>query len=114
MSRPASARAVGRTARSPLSYAIVLFSGMVSGFLVAEYGDVLLRYPVESVLVAGLLAGVLTLGWAGRRRECSLSPCAYLVMFLTELFGPTVRSPRGPLLRLPPQPVPSRLMRPPC
>jgi len=50
-----------------LSYAIVLFSGMVSGFLVAEYGDVLLRYPVESVLVAGLLAGVLTLGWAGRQ-----------------------------------------------
>jgi hypothetical protein len=50
-----------------LSHAIVLFVGLVSGFLVVQYGDVLLRYPVESVLVAGLLAGVITLGWAARQ-----------------------------------------------
>lgn len=67
MSRSASDRAFHHTVRLPLSYAIVLFAGLVSGFLVAQYGDVLLRYPVESVLVAGLLAGVLTLGWAARQ-----------------------------------------------
>ena len=67
MSRSASGRAFHHTVRLPLSYAIVLFAGLVSGFLAAQYGDVLLRYPVESVLVAGLLAGVLTLGWAGRQ-----------------------------------------------
>ena len=51
----------------PLSHAIVLLVGAVTGFLAAEYGDVLVRHPVESVLVAGLLAGVLTLAWAGRQ-----------------------------------------------
>ena len=65
MSRFASPRAFQHTAGSSLSYSIVLFAGVVSGFLVAQYGDVLLRYPVESILVAGLLAGAFTLGWAG-------------------------------------------------
>ncbi len=67
MSRSASSRAFHGAARTPLSYAIVLLAGVVSGFLAAEYGDVLLRHPVENVLVAGLLAGVLTLCWAGRQ-----------------------------------------------
>lgn len=60
-----SRTAFHHAARSPLSYAIVLSAGLVTGFLAAEYGDVLLSHPVESVLVAGLLAGVLTLCWAG-------------------------------------------------
>lgn len=46
------------------TYTAVAVSGVASGFLLNEFGS---RYPVETVLVAILICGVVTLCWAGVR-----------------------------------------------
>ncbi|HET6287855.1 MAG TPA: hypothetical protein VFG15_14035 [Amycolatopsis sp.] len=46
------------------TYTAVAVTGVASGFLLTEFGS---RYPVETVLVAILIRGVATLGWAGAR-----------------------------------------------
>lgn len=48
----------------PFAYAVVAIFGVISGFLLNEFGS---RYPVETVLVATLICGVATLCWAGAR-----------------------------------------------
>ncbi|MFD2474369.1 hypothetical protein [Amycolatopsis silviterrae] len=50
----------------PLSYVVTLLVGMVLGFLLARFGGLVARYPVESALVAVLVASVAVLAWACR------------------------------------------------
>ncbi|WP_328603854.1 hypothetical protein OG943_27675 [Amycolatopsis sp. NBC_00345] len=50
----------------PISYLVTLLAGVVLGFLLAEFGEVLVRYPVEAVLVAVLACSVAVLAWACR------------------------------------------------
>ncbi|MFD9890092.1 hypothetical protein ACFWY9_12190 [Amycolatopsis sp. NPDC059027] len=50
-----------------VSHAVVLCAGVIFGYLVAEYGGVVRKYPVESVLLVILAAAVVTLWWACRR-----------------------------------------------
>ncbi|MFE0022655.1 hypothetical protein [Amycolatopsis sp. NPDC059021] len=62
--------AAGQSRRSRVSYVshgVVLCTGVLFGYLVAEYGGVVRKYPVESVLVVILAGAVLTLWWACRR-----------------------------------------------
>ncbi|EMD22643.1 hypothetical protein [Amycolatopsis azurea] len=46
------------------TYTAVAVCGVVSGFLLNEFGS---RYPVETALVVILVCGVATLCWAGVR-----------------------------------------------
>ncbi|MGW4485683.1 hypothetical protein ACWEOE_17815 [Amycolatopsis sp. NPDC004368] len=55
-----------RVREVPLSYVGTLLIGVVIGILVAEFGDLFVRFPVESVLVLVLVCSVLVLGWACR------------------------------------------------
>jgi MFS family permease len=50
----------------PLTYLGTLVIGMVLGVLIAEFGDLFWRFPVESVLVVVLVCSVVVLGWACR------------------------------------------------
>lgn len=50
----------------PISYLITLLSGVVLGFLLTEFGQVLARYPVEAVLIAVLACSIAVLAWACR------------------------------------------------
>ena len=50
----------------PISYLVTLLAGVALGFLLAEFGRVLVRYPVEAVLVAVLACSVAVLAWACR------------------------------------------------
>jgi uncharacterized protein (DUF697 family) len=50
----------------PISYLVTLLAGVALGFLLAEFGRVLARYPVEAVLVAVLACSVAVLAWACR------------------------------------------------
>ncbi|SFO59000.1 hypothetical protein [Amycolatopsis rubida] len=50
----------------PLSYVVTLLVGVALGFLLARFGDFIGRYPVESTLVAVLIAAVAVLAWACR------------------------------------------------
>ncbi|WP_116204985.1 hypothetical protein [Amycolatopsis circi] len=50
----------------PLSYAVTLLVGVAIGFLLARFGDFVGRYPVESTLVAVLVASLAVLAWACR------------------------------------------------
>ncbi|WP_033288419.1 hypothetical protein [Amycolatopsis jejuensis] len=50
----------------PLSYVVTLFVGIALGFVLSRFGAFLTRYPVESALVAVLVAAVLVLAWACR------------------------------------------------
>ncbi|MBB1154037.1 MULTISPECIES: hypothetical protein [Amycolatopsis] len=50
----------------PLSYVVTLLVGVAIGFVLARFGGVLARYPVESALVAVLIAAVAVLAWACR------------------------------------------------
>ncbi|MGW7536905.1 hypothetical protein [Amycolatopsis sp. NPDC054798] len=50
----------------PLSYAVTLLVGVAIGFVLARFGDLIARYPVESTLVAVLIASVAVLAWACR------------------------------------------------
>jgi threonine/homoserine/homoserine lactone efflux protein len=64
MPLPVANRWPERVRPVPLVYAAVAIFGVISGFLLNEFGS---RYPVETVLVAILLCGVATLCWAGAR-----------------------------------------------
>ncbi|MGV9300769.1 hypothetical protein [Amycolatopsis sp. NPDC003676] len=50
----------------PLSYVVTLLVGVALGFVLARFGDFIGRYPVESTLVAVLIASVAVLAWACR------------------------------------------------
>lgn len=50
----------------PLSYVVTLLVGVALGFVLARIGDFIGRYPVESTLVAVLVASVAVLAWACR------------------------------------------------
>ncbi|WP_037369781.1 hypothetical protein [Amycolatopsis orientalis] len=50
----------------PLSYVVTLLVGVVLGVLLARFGGLVARYPVESTLVAVLVASVAVLAWACR------------------------------------------------
>ncbi|WP_336157597.1 hypothetical protein [Amycolatopsis sp. VC5-11] len=50
----------------PLSYLVTLLVGVVIGFVLARFGGLVARYPVESTLVAVLVASVAVLVWACR------------------------------------------------
>ncbi|MEW2507431.1 hypothetical protein ACQPXB_39985 [Amycolatopsis sp. CA-161197] len=49
-----------------LSYVGTLLIGVVIGILLAEFGGLFVRFPVESVLVLVLVCSVAVLGWACR------------------------------------------------
>lgn len=55
----------GARRSSWVSYAAVLVVGVVFGLLAEEIGGLVARYPVESVLLAVMGAGVVTLAWSG-------------------------------------------------
>ncbi|WP_326565636.1 hypothetical protein VSH64_27630 [Amycolatopsis rhabdoformis] len=55
-----------RVREVPLSYVGTLLAGIAIGILLAEFGDLFLRFPVESVLVLVLVCSVVVLGWACR------------------------------------------------
>ncbi|ATY14319.1 hypothetical protein CU254_30800 [Amycolatopsis sp. AA4] len=50
----------------PLSYVVTLLVGVAVGFVLARFGGLVARYPVESALVAVLVASVAVLAWACR------------------------------------------------
>lgn len=50
----------------PLSYVVTLLVGVAVGFVLARVGGLVARYPVESTLVAVLIASVAVLAWACR------------------------------------------------
>ncbi|QRP47539.1 hypothetical protein [Amycolatopsis sp. FDAARGOS 1241] len=49
-----------------LSHLGTLLIGVVIGIVLAKFGDVFVRFPVESALVAVLVCSVVVLGWACR------------------------------------------------
>ncbi|MEV4601078.1 hypothetical protein AB0K15_27220 [Amycolatopsis sp. NPDC049253] len=55
-----------RVREVPLSYVGTLLVGVVIGILLAEFGGLFVRFPVESVLVLVLVCSVAVLGWACR------------------------------------------------
>jgi hypothetical protein len=55
-----------RSREVPISYLITLLAGVALGFLLAEFGQVLVRYPVEAVLIAVLACSIAVLAWACR------------------------------------------------
>ncbi|MEU4667334.1 hypothetical protein AB0F91_05030 [Amycolatopsis sp. NPDC023774] len=55
-----------RVREVPLSYVGTLLVGVVIGILLAEFGGLFARFPVESTLVLVLVCSVAVLGWACR------------------------------------------------
>ncbi|SEO51697.1 hypothetical protein [Amycolatopsis saalfeldensis] len=55
-----------RSREVPISYLATLLAGVALGFLLAEFGRVLVRYPVEAVLVTVLACSIAVLAWACR------------------------------------------------
>ncbi|MFI5609058.1 hypothetical protein [Amycolatopsis sp. NPDC051903] len=55
-----------RVREVPLSHLVTLLIGVVIGIVLAEFGDLFVRFPVESALVAVLVCSVVVLGWACR------------------------------------------------
>jgi threonine/homoserine/homoserine lactone efflux protein len=64
MPLPIANRRPRRVHPVPLAYVVAAGFGVVSGFMLNEFGS---RYPVETALVAILICGVATLCWAGAR-----------------------------------------------
>ncbi|MBB4688902.1 hypothetical protein [Amycolatopsis jiangsuensis] len=78
----------------PVSAVVTLLIGVVLGFLVARFGGYLVRYPVETALVAVLIGSVLVLGWACREMLRDLVP------FRRRAAGPEPEPPAAPRLSL--------------
>ncbi|MET7993545.1 hypothetical protein ABZU76_21855 [Amycolatopsis sp. NPDC005232] len=55
-----------RVREVPISYVGTLLVGVIIGILLAEFGDLFVRFPVESALVLVLVCSVAVLGWACR------------------------------------------------